>query len=108
MKLPRAADVQIPRRKLEGYLLSSTHPAGRFKARFFRALGFDGADQLERALRELAGSGTISAEVPTTFGRKYIVDGLLKTPRGTRVALRTVWIQERETEAPRLVTAYPW
>ena len=108
MKLPRAAEVQIPRKKLEGYLLSSTHPAGRFKARLFRTLGFDDVHQLERALRELAGTGTISAEVPTTFGRKYIVDGLLETPRGTRVALRTVWIQARETEAPRLVTAYPW
>lgn len=107
MRLSEAADAFVPRRKLESYLLSSTHPAGRFKARFFRAVGFEKADQLEMALLEIAREGTVVAEVPTQFGRKYTIDGHLNTPRGTQVPLRTVWIVEQEKENPRFVTAYP-
>ena len=40
MLLPRADDAEIDPRKLHEYLLSTTHPVGRFKARFFKALGY--------------------------------------------------------------------
>ena len=40
MKLPRAEEVQIDVRKIRDYLLSKTHPVGRFKARVFGAVGF--------------------------------------------------------------------
>jgi len=40
MKLPNREKVHISRRKLTDYLLSETHPIGRWKAKFFRALGF--------------------------------------------------------------------
>ena len=42
MKLPRSLEAIVPERKLTGYLLSETHPVGRAKAKFFRALGFIG------------------------------------------------------------------
>lgn len=41
MKLPRAEEVQIDARKVRGYLLSQSHPVGRFKARVLAAVGFD-------------------------------------------------------------------
>ena len=41
MKLPHHDDVQIDIRKVRDYLLSPVHPVGRFKARVFKALGFD-------------------------------------------------------------------
>jgi hypothetical protein len=41
LKLPRADKVRIEARKVRGYLLSPTHPVGRFKARVFAALGFN-------------------------------------------------------------------
>ena len=41
MKLPSADRVQIDDRKIREYLLSRTHAVGRFKARFFAAVGFD-------------------------------------------------------------------
>ena len=41
MRLPNANQVRIDDRKVREYLLSRTHPVGRFKARFFAALGFD-------------------------------------------------------------------
>ena len=40
MLLPNAERAEIDPQKLHGYLLSSTHPVGRFKARFFAALGY--------------------------------------------------------------------
>jgi hypothetical protein len=39
MRLPNAEKAVIERRKLTEYLLSETHPAGRFKAQFFKNLG---------------------------------------------------------------------
>jgi hypothetical protein len=51
--LPNAEHAEIDAAKLRHYLLSRTHPVGRFKARFFTALGFS-AEQyplLDTALR---------------------------------------------------------
>jgi hypothetical protein len=44
VKLPNADQAIIDAAKLHGYLLSATHPVGRFKAKFFGRLGH-GADQ---------------------------------------------------------------
>jgi len=41
------------------------------------------------------------------MGIKYIVDGRLSTPSGKKVTVRTVWIVDKGSENPRLVTAYP-
>jgi hypothetical protein len=40
VRLPNADLAEIDPQKLHGYLLSQTHPVGRFKARFFAALGY--------------------------------------------------------------------
>lgn len=106
-KLPGGADAQVPREKVEGYLLSHTHPEGRTRARFFDALGFEAPRHLEAALRDLATTGSVTLEVHGEFGRKYVVDGDLVTPLGIRAPVRTVWIREPGSSAPRLVTAYP-
>ena len=72
MRLPGADQVRIDERKIRGYLLSSTHPVGRFKARVFAALGFDetkvGAFVAE--LRRIASSGEVSEVEDIEFGRK--------------------------------------
>jgi hypothetical protein len=51
--LPNAETAIIDSAKLHGYLLSQSHPIGRFKARFFNALGFsaDRFSELEAAFR---------------------------------------------------------
>ncbi|OGH39144.1 MAG: hypothetical protein A3B44_01840 [Candidatus Levybacteria bacterium RIFCSPLOWO2_01_FULL_38_21] len=41
MRLPYSGNAVIPREKLTKYLFSETHATGKFKARFFRNLGFD-------------------------------------------------------------------
>jgi hypothetical protein len=44
MRLPNAERAVIERRKLSEYLLSETHPVGKFKAQFFKKLGFKQAN----------------------------------------------------------------
>jgi hypothetical protein len=88
VKLPRAERVQIEDRKVVEYLLSRTHPVGRFKARLFAAIGFD--------------ESTATAFV----GRKYTVPGELRGPTGVAPVV-TVWIQEHGRQDVRLVTVRP-
>ena len=54
--LPNAAKAVIDSAKVRDYLLSSSHPIGRFKQPFFAALGYsrDQWQQLEADLLELA------------------------------------------------------
>jgi len=105
---PFAARLEIDRTKLTGYLLSTAHPVGRSKARFFARLGFFPADanRLDQALRDLAREPAGVEAQDTPFGKKYIVDGELIGPRA-RAGVRTVWIMEQESGMARFVTAYP-
>ena len=41
MQLPNAEQAVVDEVKIRTYLLSSEHPVGRFKAAFFRGLGFE-------------------------------------------------------------------
>ena len=109
MQLPNAEDAIIDRKKVTHYLLSTEHPDGRAKSRFFGLLGFscDEPDRLIRALLRMAAAGTVAEEVVTPFGRKYIVNGMLEAPNGWAVNIRSVWIVRKSETAPRFVTAYP-
>ncbi|MFW6192298.1 MAG: DUF6883 domain-containing protein [Gemmatimonadota bacterium] len=107
MRLPDGAHAHVDHEKIDGYLLSRTHPTGRFKARFFRSIGLDDAADLESALLVVARNGTVTSRMRTEYGMKYIVDGRLPTPTGTPVPVRTVWLRERRAPEPRFVTAYP-
>jgi hypothetical protein len=108
VKLPGADRVRIDERKVRGYLLSSTHPVGRFKARVFAALGFDerGAEPFMAELRRIAAAGEVAEEEDTEFGRKYTVPGDLTGPAGSAQVL-TVWMKEPGQEEVRLVTVRP-
>ena len=108
MKLPNADAAFIPSDKIMGYLLSSSHPVGGPKARFFRAHGFDemNTEKLETGLLAIARSADVEV-VQSSHGTKCVADGDLLTPSGERVRVRTVWIVEPADPRPRLVTAYP-
>jgi len=107
MRMPNARAATIDRRKLEGYLLSPAHPVGGPKARFFFSVGFRDAEALERALLELARTGDVAETTTSAYGVKYTVDGMVSTPSGRQVKLRTIWIVEAAGASPRFVTAYP-
>ena len=108
MKLPGADRVRIDEQKVRGYLLSRTHPVGRFKATVFEALGFDESSiqAFVSELRRIAAGGEAAEVEDTEFGRKYTVPGDLKGPAGSAQVL-TVWIQEAGQTEVRLVTVRP-
>lgn len=109
MKLPYRKNVYIPKAKLIGYLLSQTHAVGRFKSKYFHALGYDelNVNLFEEGLRTIVQSQDVKEALSTIYGTKYIIDGKIKTPSGKAVRLQTVWIIEKEQKIPRFVTVYP-
>ena len=108
MRLPGADQVRIGDRKVRGYLLSRTHPVGRFKARVFAALGFSEttAELFVAEIRRIAAAGEIDEVEDTEFGRKYTVPGDLRGPGGVSRVL-TVWFQEPGVAQVRLVSVRP-
>lgn len=103
------AQVIIPHRKITHYLLSDTHPSGRFKARFFKKFGFnsDAPEVLEHALGLHAHAQPIETIEATPFGTRYTVRGPFRTPDGRNPTIVSVWIVEEGTTAARFVTAFP-
>jgi hypothetical protein len=109
MKLPHRKNAHVPGEKLTEYLLSETHPIGRSKARFLRAVGFDetNIDLLEQALLQIARDEEVVEIASSPHGTKFIIDGLLTTPAGVAVGIRSIWILDVDDDRPRFVTAYP-
>jgi hypothetical protein len=108
VKAPRVEHVRLDEQKIRGYLLSATHPVGRFKAKVFAALGFDATNMAAfvAELRRIAATGEVSDVEDIEYGRKYTIPGELNGPTGTAKVL-TVWIQETGQEEVRLVTVRP-
>lgn len=91
------------------YLLSDSHPVGRFKAAFFVALGYSAAgwNVLAQDLRgHLTRHDAVATEL-NAFGQKYEVRGSIEGPTGRTAVLVAVWIVLRSEDFPRFVTAYP-
>ena len=109
MNLPNATLAIVERQKIADYLLNPTHPDNGGKARFFADMGFALHDWLilAAALRQLAVNTPVLACIESSHGRKYVQDGPLQTPCGKMPMVRAIWIIDRGSESPRLVTAYP-
>jgi hypothetical protein len=109
MKLPNADRALIEPTKIRDYLLSRSHPVGRFKAAFFFALGYTEHEweQLSNDLLALALNANAEFGQESAFGRKYEVSGILVGPSGRSAEILTVWIVESEGTARRFITAYP-
>ena len=77
MLIPNADRAVIERAKLHDYLLSRSHPVGRFKAAFFQALGYSSEDwrQLDADLRSQHREAT--ADEPIPYGQKYVIRATL-------------------------------
>jgi hypothetical protein len=109
MKLPEAQRAVIAAAKIRDYLLSASHPVGRFKAPFFASLGYTVADwqRLEQDLLVLAGSGEGEPGRDSPYGQKYEIRGTLNGPSGKSASVLTVWIVRLESDVPEFVTAFP-
>ena len=109
IRLPNRESAYVPEQKLTEYLLSETHPIGRAKAFLLRALGYDNinVDLLEHDLLTVAHEQPVAEVIESEYGVKYVIDGVVHTPSGSALLLRTVWIIDTAEERPRFVTAYP-
>lgn len=109
MGLPNAAIATIDSAKIRDYLLSFTHPVGRFKAAFFVGLGYS-ADKWEALRDDLLAIAQTGIAIPgqtSGFGVKYEVDGVLIGSSGRSAEVRTVWMIGASEIAPRFITAFP-
>lgn len=106
--LPNAHLATIDASKLRDYLLSPSHPIGRFKAVVFARLGYTAQnwEKLHADLLALARSGVCIAGPSSAYGQKYLVSGILMGPSGRAVAFQTIWILSNDQGFPKFVTAY--
>jgi len=107
--LPNANAAEVSENKIIGYLLSTTHTAGKSKAAFLGKHGFDVANwqALAQALREHAKRNPVQQSDETAFGKRYVVDGTLVAPDGAVLNVRSVWFITTNTAVPRFATAHP-
>jgi hypothetical protein len=108
-RIPNAENAIVDAEKIRDYILSFSHPIGRFKAAIFNKLGYSAEnwEVFERCLRELILTNEVAKFEESQYGRKFIVEGLVISPTGKNVHLVTVWIILKEEFAPRFVTVYP-
>lgn len=107
--LPKADNALVEREKITEYLLSTVHPSGRTKARFFLSFGFraDSWEYLAESLRLQAVINDIAEIEESDFGPRYCIDGTIETPDGRSPFARTVWQFDLGSDHPRLLTAFP-
>ena len=107
--LPNALQAEIPVEKIRDYLLSNSHPTGKFKATFFRSLGFtlENHAELTREFRRLVNSADANLADSNDYGQKYVVRGMIRGPNGKEAEIESVWIVLNSTSHPRFITAYP-
>ena len=109
MKLPGVDRAVVDAAKIRDYLLSDSHPVGRFKATFFAALGYSagGWESLAADLRAHAIENEAVATEANDYGQKHQVRGRLEGPAGKTAVIVAVWIVLRGEHFPRFVTAFP-
>ena len=109
MNLPNGEHAVVEPDKVRDYLLDVAHPDGFGKAVFFTAMGFqrEAWEALAEALRQVARNSPVTKSMTSMHGQKYSVDGMVLTPSGQTVMVRTIWIVDKGENRPRLVTAYP-
>jgi hypothetical protein len=83
--LPHAAHAIVDEAKIGDYLLSDTHPVGRFKARVFRSLGYtvESWTRLRDDLLHHGQTGTVQRIESSAYGMKVVISATLKGPNGS-------------------------
>jgi len=107
--LPGSDHAVVDDAKVRDYLLSTTHPVGKFKAAFFRALGYTSTDwpRLRDDLVDVARAGDAEPTDATEYGQKYEMRATITGPAPRSATVVTVWIVREDEDFPRLVTVYP-
>jgi hypothetical protein len=109
MPIPHAERAVIDIRKLRDYCLNPTHDEGQHKARLFAtALGMtaDDAEDLRTLLLQAVNITDGQLGRRDAYGQRYTVDFLMEW-RDKQAMVRSGWIIEHDSDAPRLTTCYP-
>lgn len=109
MKLPYRESAVVRPDKVTDYLLSTAHPNGRHKAKFFMDFGFSITvwQQLANALVKHAGKYEVTSVEPSVFGTRYVIEGKIASPDMRDPFIRAIWFTEANGKIPYFVTAYP-
>ena len=109
MELPNRHLAYVPEAKITDYLLNLNHLRGRGKAQEFRARGYNesNVDTMSQGLISVAQSEAVSSIRPNEYGLNYVIYGVIQTPIGGPLLVRTVWFIPHSGGAPSLATAYP-
>jgi hypothetical protein len=109
MRIPNADRAVIDPLKLHGYLLSQSHPVGRFKAGSFVALGYSPNEwqRLEADLRAQHLSRDAMMGEANPYGQKYEIRAPITGPTGRTAEVVSVWVVLAGEDFPRFVTAFP-
>src|SRR6266478_3414101 len=93
MRIPD--DAIIAPEKIRDYLL--VHQDRSDKSEFLAVAGFTRSNwrELEAAIRALAASQDARRSASTSYGNKWIVDGIITGPNGRTRPVRLVWLQEQ-------------
>ncbi len=108
-QLPNAANARIDPRKLRDYALNPEHSSGKYKAAFFRQMGYtlENWEQLEQDIRAQHLSQPAEPGQPSFYGRKYVITAPLHGPLGIARQVATVWILRAGNDFVELVTIEP-
>jgi len=104
VKLP--GDALIAAEKLTSYLLVK-RPVGD-KSEFLRQAGYtlDNWQRLEQDIRvQILPKDAVLVE-RTAYGELFEIRGSLVGPNGVVLAVRTVWMREREGDLTKFITLY--
>ena len=109
VKLSNSQNALIAERKLRDYVLSSSHPTGKHKAKFLQRAGYEQKEWviLENDLREQHLTQDAQKKEKNSFGQKFIIKAPLTGPNGVRLMVTSVWIILNNENFPRFVTLIP-
>jgi hypothetical protein len=109
VRLPNSDRGIVDDAKVRDYLLSSSHPVGRFKSAFFTTLGFSPHDwpALRDALLAFARTADATPGKPSPFGPKFEIRAILVGPSGRQAPVVTIWMIPDGQDFAHFVTAFP-
>lgn len=105
MKIP--FDAEIAREKITKYLLTKRDESD--KSLYLTTAGYtiDEYEQLVEDLRNQILLFDATLIELTEFGDKYEINGVLKSPSGKELSIKTIWMKEHATEKWKFITLFP-
>jgi len=109
MQLPNKENLEIEDGKIEKYLLNLAHDVGGSKAKFFEKFGYtiSNSDDFTKAIKKHGNEREVEKTKESSYGIKYELECEIDTPDGRNPCIISVWMIDKDSDNPRLITAYP-